>query len=91
MAEGTRLVTEQNGKKMAQIMFFNGLSRTTSTGDIAYLKNPYIEDNLAFSFQLEAAIPARISEMLRKRRGCVFSGTGSCRGRSRSPTADPQK
>lgn len=55
VAEGTRLVTEQNGKKMAQIMFFNGLSRTTSIGDIAYLKNPYIEDNLAFSFQMQLA------------------------------------
>lgn len=53
VAESTRLVTEQNGKKMAQIMFFNGLSRTTSIGDIAYLKNPYIEDNLAFSFQMQ--------------------------------------
>ena len=55
VAERTRLVTEQNGKKMAQIMFFNGLSRTTSIGDIAYLKNPYIEDNLAFSFQMQLA------------------------------------
>ena len=55
VAEGTRLVTKQNGKKMAQIMFFNGLSRTTSIGDIAYLKNPYIEDNLAFSFQMQLA------------------------------------
>lgn len=53
--EGTRLVTEQNGVKMAQIMFFNGLSRTTSTGDIGYLKNPYIEDNLALSFQMQLA------------------------------------
>ncbi len=53
--EKTHLVTEQNGKKMAQIMFFNGLSRTTATGDIAYLKNPYIEDNLAFSFQMQLA------------------------------------
>lgn len=55
VGESTRLVTEQNGKKMAQIMFFNGLSRTTSMGDIAYLKNPYIEDNLAFSFQMQLA------------------------------------
>ena len=55
VAESTRLVTEQNGRKMAQIMFFNGLSRTTSIGDIAYLKNPYIEDNLAFSFQMQLA------------------------------------
>ena len=53
VGEGTRLVTDVNGSKTAQIMFFNGLSRTTSTGDIAYLKNPYIADNLAISFQMQ--------------------------------------
>lgn len=53
VAETTHLVTEINGEKTAQIMFFNGLSRTTSQGDIASLRNPYIEDNLALSFQLE--------------------------------------
>ncbi len=51
----TRLVTEINGKPTAQIMFFNGLSRTTSQGNLAYLPNPYIEDNLAFSFQMQLA------------------------------------
>lgn len=55
VGENTRLVTKQNGKKMAKIMFFNGLSRTTAAGDIAYLKNPYIADNLAFSFQMQLA------------------------------------
>lgn len=55
VGEKTHLVTEQDGKKMAQIMFFNGLSRTTSVGNIAYLKNPYIEENLAFSFQMQLA------------------------------------
>lgn len=53
VGENTRLVTKQNGKKMAKIMFFNGLSRTTAAGDIAYLKNPYIDENLAFSFQMQ--------------------------------------
>ena len=53
--EGTRLVTEQNGVPMAQIMFFNGLSRTTAVGDIDYLYNPYIEDNLAFSLKMQLA------------------------------------
>lgn len=53
--EGTRLVTDIGGKKMAQVMFFNGLSRTTKTGDIAYLNNPYIADNLAMSFQMQLA------------------------------------
>ena len=49
----THLVTEVNGKKTAQIMFFNGLSRTKKNGNIDYLKNPYIEDNLAFSLQMQ--------------------------------------
>lgn len=53
--ETTHLVTEINGKQTAQIMFFNGLSRTTSQGDLTYLPNPYIEDNLAFSFQMQLA------------------------------------
>lgn len=51
----THLVTEINGKQTAQIMFFNGLSRTTSKGELTYLNNPYIEDNLAFSFQMQLA------------------------------------
>ena len=51
--EDTRLVTEVNGKQTAKIMFFNGLSRTTRTGDIEYLANPYIADNLAVSFQMQ--------------------------------------
>lgn len=50
--EGTHLVTELNGKKTAQIMFFNGLSRTTANGNLEYLANPNLSDNLAFSLQL---------------------------------------
>ena len=55
VSEGTHLVTEVNGKQTAQIMFFNGLSRTTTTGNLGYLKNPYIADNLAISFQMQLA------------------------------------
>lgn len=55
VAEGTHLVSEVNGKQTAQIMFFNGLSRTTANGNIAYLANPNLADNLAFSFQLKLA------------------------------------
>lgn len=36
-------------------MYFNGLSRTRANGDITYLPNPYIQDNLAFSLQMELA------------------------------------
>ncbi len=55
VSESTHLVTEINGKQTAQIMFFNGLSRTTALGDISWLPNPYIQENLAFSFQLQLA------------------------------------
>lgn len=51
--ETRHFVTEINGKQTAQIMFFNGLSRTTSQGDLEYLANPYIADNLALSFQMQ--------------------------------------
>ena len=34
-------------------MFFNGLSRTTDNGELAYLYNPNLTDNLAFSLQLK--------------------------------------
>jgi len=33
----------------------DGLSRTRGNGDITYLPNPYIQDNLAFSLQMELA------------------------------------
>lgn len=55
VGENTRLVTTQNGVEMAKIMFFNGLSRLTKTGDITYLPNPYIQDNLALSMQMQLA------------------------------------
>lgn len=51
--EDRHLVTEINGKPTAQIMCFNGLSYTVNNGPVDYLPNPYIQDNLAFSFQLE--------------------------------------
>lgn len=51
--EDRHLVTEINGKDTAQIMFYNGLSYTVSHGPVEYLPNPYVQDNLAFSFQLE--------------------------------------
>lgn len=51
--ENHHLVTTINGKRTAQVMFYNGISYTKKQGDIDYLPNPYIEDNLAFSFQME--------------------------------------
>ena len=54
MAESTRLVTDIEGRPTARFMFFNGLSRTRKHGDIEYLPNENIEENLAFSFQMQA-------------------------------------
>ena len=51
--ESTRLVMDLDGRPTARFMFFNGLSRTKTTGDITYLYNENLEDNLAFSFQMQ--------------------------------------
>lgn len=51
--EDLHLVTEVNGKKTSQIMFFNGMSRTKAGGDISYLFNKYRSQNLAFSLQMK--------------------------------------
>ena len=55
MDEQTHLVTEVDGRPTARFMFFNGMSRTRKTGNIDYLYNPNLEDNLAFSFQMQLA------------------------------------
>jgi stage II sporulation protein P len=41
-----------NGQETAQIMLLNGLSRNQN-GPITSLDNPYLQDNLAFSLQLQ--------------------------------------
>lgn len=43
--------TTIEGKDTAQIMLFNGLCRNAD-GPISYLTNPYLDDTLAFSLQL---------------------------------------
>lgn len=53
MAEENRLVMDLDGRQTARFMFFNGMSRTKKTGDLAYLKNENQEENLAFSFQMK--------------------------------------
>ncbi len=62
----TRLVTEIEGKKTAQIMFFNGLSRTNANGDIAYLKNPNLSDNLALSLQMKVQADSQYPGLARR-------------------------
>lgn len=55
VGENTHLVTEVNGKQTAQIMFFNGMCRTRTNGDLSGMQNPYLQDNLAFSLQMKIA------------------------------------
>ena len=50
--EDTKLVTTIQDIPMAKFMFFNGLSYTKELGKLESLPNQYIQDNLAFSFQI---------------------------------------
>lgn len=52
--ENTHLVTEINGKQVAKVMLFNGISYSDNQGHIDYLDNPYISDNLALTYQMYA-------------------------------------
>jgi stage II sporulation protein P len=64
-AEGQHFVTEVNGKQTANIMFFNGMSQTSS-GAIASRENPNLETNLAFSMQLKLAADEMFPGFARK-------------------------
>lgn len=64
--ENTRLVTEINGKPTAKIMFFNGVSRTTSNGELEYLANPNRQANLAFSLQMYLTGTSAYHDFLRR-------------------------
>lgn len=69
VAEGTRLVTEIDGKACAQVMFFNGLCRLKQNGTpqpIAGLENPYLAENLAFSLQMKTAADSLFPDFSRK-------------------------
>lgn len=64
--ENTHFVTTINGKPTAKFMFFNGLSYNSKVGNIEYLYNPYIEDNLAFSFKMQLQAVKYYPDLTRK-------------------------
>ena len=66
VADTTHLVTEINGKPTAQIMFFNGLSRTRVNGDLVGMANSYLQDNLAFSLQMKIAAETKYPGFARR-------------------------
>ena len=53
MQEGKKLLMDLQGRPTARFMFFDGMSYIRNKGEITYLENPYIQDNLAFSFQAQ--------------------------------------
>lgn len=57
-----RRVTKINGENVAQFMIFNGLSRNRQ-GEISYLKNPYLKDNLAFGLQVKIEAMERYPDL----------------------------
>ncbi len=59
-------VTTIDGKKVAKIMFFNGLSRKASGENIDYLKNPRLQSNLAFSLKMELKAMELYPDFIRK-------------------------
>lgn len=65
VGKDVRLVSQVNGKPTAQIMFFNGMSQTPE-GPVEYLENPYRDDNLAFSFQMQMKAAAYFPGYTRK-------------------------
>ena len=64
--ETTHLVTEIDGKQVAKIMYFNGLCRTKSNGDLTSMPNPYIQDNLALSLQMQLESEKQFSGFTRR-------------------------
>lgn len=50
--ESLHFVTDVDGKPTAKVMLFNGISYSKNQGNIDYLYNPYLEDNLALTYQM---------------------------------------
>lgn len=67
--DNTKLVTTIDDRPTAKIMFFNGLSKRIE-GDkmveIDNYKNPYVKDNMSFSFQMQLAAKELYPNFTRK-------------------------
>lgn len=64
--ESIHLVRIIDGKPTAQIMFFNGVSRSNLNGDIDYLYNPNKIWNLGFSLQMHLKGKELYGDLMRK-------------------------
>lgn len=61
-------VTDINGKSTAKIMLFNGISYTNEQGNIDYLYNPYLTENLAMTYKMYLAGSVMYPDFIR----CIF-------------------
>lgn len=77
-----KLVTDINGKQTAKIMFFNGVSRSSTGGDIDYLFNRFKKENLAFSFQLKLKAMENYPDFTRKNYIDAYQYNQHLRGKS---------
>ncbi len=69
VSEDTHLVETINGKPTAKLMFFNGISRIMENGklsNISNLPNPYVETNLALSFNMQKRATEKYPGLTRK-------------------------
>lgn len=73
--EDLHLVTEINGKQTAKIMLFNGISYTNEVGEIDYLYNPYLTENLTMTYKMLLLGKAAYPDFIR----CIYiSGYRYC-------------
>ena len=63
--DGTKFVTEYQGKPAAKLMMIVGMSRTADNIDISYLPNPYVKENLAFALQIEKQAEKDFPDLMR--------------------------
>lgn len=73
--EDLHLVTDINGKQTAKIMLFNGISYTNEVGEIDYLANPYLTENLTMTYKMYLLGKAAYPDFIR----CIYvSGYRYC-------------
>ena len=63
--DGTKFVTEYQGKPAAKLMMIVGMSRTADNIDISYLPNPYVKENLAFALQIQKQAEKDFPDLMR--------------------------
>lgn len=67
--DDVKLVTDINGKKVAKVMLFNGVTALNKNGnkiELDYLKNEFLEENLAVSLQMFLYMNEKNNGLMRK-------------------------